>query len=106
MSAGKGSIVIPWQALWESRRLTLKGGTRGERAARASEARGQRPGKLLSDAPFTRPGTRSRDWISRLLLLQIASPGSQDNGFEATPCGEVSRRGVGPDTRAERGKEG
>ena len=76
----------------------LGGRAKGERAERASESRAQRPGKLLSDAPFTRPGKRSQDWISRLLLLQIASPASQDNGFEATPCVAVSRRGVGPGT--------
>jgi len=47
----------------------------------------------------------SREWTSRLLLLQTAMPKSQDSGFEATPCGAVSRVLMGRGFRAQRGRE-
>ena len=53
-----------------------EGGAR-ERTARASEGRAQRPGELLSDAPFTRPGKHGRKWISRLLLQYCKIPGQR-----------------------------
>jgi hypothetical protein len=81
---------------------------RGERGseprARASEARAQRPGSC-SPTPFTHRrrglastagnGSGCRDTKQ---VLQI--PGRT----VFTPCGAVSRRGVGPGTREERGE--